>query len=987
MKKLLNFGLLLFLLLPTLGIAQITFFNIPSDFAIIPRNTKTNSGTFRVNGEVTFTQYKSVELRAYVKGVLTSKVSKQIYFSGSSAPFDLQIIVPAGLINYEFQIYASDGFGAYLKRTVKQVAFGDIILITGQSNSVANSYNGLANSSYSDSFIRSFGNSTYIESDAANDLQWHLADGDGYYSSGCIGQWGLVLAKQIIDSAKVPIGIINNGVGGTPIDYHKKNYSSPMDLKSSYGRQLYRASKCYVANEARYMMYYQGESDGSNAKLHDSLFKIMHRDWLIDYPGLLKVYVVQVRDGCGSPSLQLREVQRQFEFKLSRTRTLTVNGFNGHDGCHFGFANGYQSLGFEAAQVLLTEFYGKKTKNDVYPLNPLYAYISNSNLKQITLELNQADQTLKADANFYELFQLESNPSTSIVGGKIINNKIVLNLSSTICSLNGLSYNGAARANPWVTNLKGIGLLSFYKLPIYASKRVSNTMRVCKNKTFKLSCDSVAGYSYIWKGNNGNFLSKLANPSLKLDSSEIFKLIIEDNLKICKADTQYVTVLVEEVPKPNFDSDYHLCTNDSLQINLNSPGNQTSWTRDNIKISSLLTSIKLAGSYIINVASGLGCTNSDSFKVTKTLALNLIDSIYYHCPETALRIQSKHAMRFYRWNNQLSDSNSSYWFDTGIVSLVALDTNDCYHYDTARVNDFYVEPINFNTNPVFCEFDQFVFLKPITTRKWFWNSKAYTTNFYAVSLADSLHALLLDSNNCEQNFDIIPSIIKKPAQSMSQYILCEGKDVLVKLDPKYTYQWQSGTSSANVTIYTSGVHRFKVFDNFCEFNDSITVSVSKKPVWNIPTDTSLCSGQKIKLLIPQSLFKVRINNLPIKDSILLEFPQGYVISGADGQDCKHTWYIIIREKTCVNSSKIQAAISFDLYPNPTSNELIIQSNSNFGKEISIELFNTLGERITNFEVIQQTEKSKLLLRQLSKGIYFLKLDDSNGSGIYKIVIN
>ena len=444
--------------------AQIIFDKTPKDFAIIPRNPVTNMGSFEVSGIVPDNKYTTIEIRAYQKGKLKGNSIKTLYFTGSYSTFNFQLNLAAGLFNYDFKFYLNDGTTSKLVTEVKSVAFGDVILITGQSNAVANSHNGTVNSKYGDSFIRSFGTASSNGSAVFSNLNWYIANGDGYYDKGTVGQWGLVMARQIMDSVKVPIAIINNAVGGTPITFHQKNPSNPIDLNTSYGRHLFRATEAQVNKKARFMFYYQGESDGSAAKLHDSLFKIMHRDWRTDFIGLEKIYVVQVRSGCGSPSLQLREVQRQFEFVLPRTRTLTMTGFSGHDGCHFALAKGYESLGFEAANCMLDEFYGKKNKKDIYPLNPVYAYFSKADYTEITLELNQHIQTLKGDVNFYQLFQLEGNSGVIITGGSIVKNKIVLNLSAKACSIKGLSYNGAAGAPPWVTNSNGIGLLSFYNL-------------------------------------------------------------------------------------------------------------------------------------------------------------------------------------------------------------------------------------------------------------------------------------------------------------------------------------------------------------------------------------------------------------------------------------------------------------------------------------------------------------------------------------------
>jgi hypothetical protein len=538
--------------------AQISFDKCPKDFAIVPRNSTNNIGTFRISGTVNNPKYSSIEIRSYLKGNLKSKSVKNLVFKGSSANFDLQMNQTAGLLNYDFYIYLNNGSTSTLVKSIKSVAFGDIILITGQSNAVANTYNGLANSTYQDSFIRSFSTSYPGAAQVSADSNWYMANGDGYYNTGTIGQWGLVMARQIMDSMKVPIGIINNAVGGTPITFHQKNYLNPMDLNSSYGRHLYRATKAEVNKKARFMFYYQGESDGAAAILHDSLFKILHRDWRIDFPGLEKIYVVQVRNGCGSPSLQLRESQRKFEFVLPITLTLTMTGFNGHDGCHFALKNGYESLGFEAANCVLAEFYIKKNIKNIYPLSPVYAYFSKSDYSQISLELNHYIQNLKADANFYQLFQLEGNPGVTITGGSIVNNKIVLNLSGKVCKISGLTYDGKAGSQPWVTNSNGIGLFSFYNLPVYATKRFGAIVNLCKGDYFNPKIDTIPGYTYLWKGRTTKLSSTKAWPVIKPGQSEIFELIIQDKLKFCKADTQLYFLTIDSVKKPNLEPYVHL---------------------------------------------------------------------------------------------------------------------------------------------------------------------------------------------------------------------------------------------------------------------------------------------------------------------------------------------------------------------------------------------------------------------------------------------
>lgn len=99
-------------------------------------------------------------------------------------------------------------------------------------------------------------------------------------------------------------------------------------------------------------MYFQGESDGPYPAFHDSLFRILYKDWFIDYKGIQQNYFVQVRTGgCGSPTAAFSEVQRQFEFTLNKLKVISANGLNAHDGCHYGFVNGYELLGKEISAL------------------------------------------------------------------------------------------------------------------------------------------------------------------------------------------------------------------------------------------------------------------------------------------------------------------------------------------------------------------------------------------------------------------------------------------------------------------------------------------------------------------------------------------------------------------------------------------------------------------------------------------------------------
>ena len=965
--------------------AQIIFEKTPKDFAIIPRNPATNMGSFEVSGIVPDNKYTTIEIRAYQKGKLKGNSIKTLYFTGSYSTFNFQLNLAAGLFNYDFKFYLNDGTTSKLVTEVKSVAFGDVILITGQSNAVANSYNGTVNSKYGDSFIRSFGTASSNGSAVFSNLNWYIANGDGYYDKGTVGQWGLVMARQIMDSVKVPIAIINNAVGGTPITFHQKNQSNPTDLNTSYGRQLFRATEAQVNKKARFMFYYQGESDGSAAKLHDSLFKIMHRDWRTDFIGLEKIYVVQVRSGCGSPSLQLREVQRQFEFVLPRTRTLTMTGFSGHDGCHFALAKGYESLGFEAANCMLDEFYGKKNKKDIYPLNPVYAYFSKADYTEITLELNQHIQTLKGDVNFYQLFQLEGNSGVIITGGSIVKNKIVLNLSARACSIKGLSYNGAAGAPPWVTNSNGIGLLSFYNLPVYAAKRVGGIVNLCSGSNFTPKIDTITGYTYLWKGNSSKLSSTKAWPVIKPKLSETFELTIQDKSKVCKADTQFYYLNIDSVKNPNLPSFIHLCPGDSFKTGLNYTSNSFVWKRNNIELSkSQNIIIKEKGTYSVDIYSGYNCRIGDTILVTQSLAVNILDSVYYKCPESMLNLKAPKNFVSYCWNNDTTMITDSFLVKGGLVKIRTKDSTACIYKDSAIIKNYITENYFLDTVPVFCDYSYHLYFKPARIVTWYLNSNEILNNYYYFTQKDSGYFKLFDSNNCSQDIAIAPKVIKKPIQQNYSYPVCDGQSTTVQLNPAYNYQWIDGYFGSKKTITHSGIYKYKVINTFCEYEDSILFWKPEKPKWNIPTDTVICKESNIHFDLPKTIISAFVNGIKFIDTVELKEEGYYQISGFDSLNCSYDWSIRVTEKNCLNTSNIERLKSYTLYPNPATHQIVLIGETVFS-QFKLMLFDFSGRQLPlKYEVISLNE-IHIDISTLSAGIYLLKLENKGTYSNFRVV--
>jgi len=142
--------------------AQISWINKPRDFQFIGRKISSNKGRVVFEGWITQTGYTALQISQ--KGASGSVVRYSVPFTynGSGQAYFYQVVyISAGKINYEFDVALGSGSIFSSSLNIKGIACGDAYLISGQSNSVANSYNGLANPVYQDSFIRSYGSSSY----------------------------------------------------------------------------------------------------------------------------------------------------------------------------------------------------------------------------------------------------------------------------------------------------------------------------------------------------------------------------------------------------------------------------------------------------------------------------------------------------------------------------------------------------------------------------------------------------------------------------------------------------------------------------------------------------------------------------------------------------------------------------------------------------------------------------------------------------------
>ena len=166
--------------------------------------------------------FESITVELYKGAVLHETLTENLNFTNDNAQFNINISVDAELSKYNIKVYANSQNQSLLVREINDIVCGDVFIVQGQSNAAAVQYSG-SSGAYESDFIRVYAGGATSSSGLINNDQWYYGQGNGNENTnGNTGQWGLVLAKKLIDELSIPIAIFNGAHGGQPIEFFQR---------------------------------------------------------------------------------------------------------------------------------------------------------------------------------------------------------------------------------------------------------------------------------------------------------------------------------------------------------------------------------------------------------------------------------------------------------------------------------------------------------------------------------------------------------------------------------------------------------------------------------------------------------------------------------------------------------------------------------------------------------------------------------------------
>jgi hypothetical protein len=973
MRFLLFFICIVFFLNAKIASAQLLLTKAPIEGAFLARNLKTNSAIVPIQGKVTDPSISSFYIRIYQSGVLIHTRKVPFKFINGEAEINQWLSLPSGKYIYKinFELIGS----STISYSINNIIVGDVYLIQGQSNAVAASYQAFDKSFY-DTFCLSFGSSSTNGAVVESDTNWYPTNADNYYSKGTVGQWGAVMAKLLVDSFSIPICLLNGAVGGTRITQHQMDQSNPENLSTIYGRLLYRVRKAKYENNIRGIIYFQGESDGTLATQHDTLFQKLHQSWLHDYPGFEKLYVIQVRSGCGNPSIQLRDVQRRFEDSLVNCKSVSANGLNGHDGCHYRFDLGYKQMGVQMAALIGRDYYGSKRKN-IDPPHIKSCHFSNSTKTEITLEMRNSSDDLYIDTLFHQLFGIEGDPGVTITKGELINNKIVLQLSQSSCKIIGLTYDGLPYKRAWVKNSLDMGLISFYNVPIIQlSPTKSNT--ACKNTTVTLSAPFIDGCTYTWKRIATNVISQGRELKIVATKDEEFTLFINYDKSVCKQkDTFEVRLYTDSINIPVLGPDRTICFGKNWRFEPDTFGfDHFLWQGARAPLNSFDYLSDTTETIGLIAQSRAGCTYKDECQVFLSIPKVILPDDTIVCPNEKILVSITDTFSNYYWNDKIG--NDSFYAESGLLVLRVIDRQNCEASDTMKIDNYEVAS-KIEVPNALCFGTTSIIYKKEYINSWFKDSDTIGDSL-VLSSPSTFLLHIIDLNYCSTFDSFHIKAMPLPVFELGKDSgLCSNTELLIQLPQgSYKYYWNNKmVLSPEILIIEAGSYSAIIVDtNACYYGDSINFIPYASPSLDQFFDSILCENEKWMLPLNPALLYT-INGQSVFNSVTFQSEGTYRIYATNKYNCASKKNIDIRFKKCELLTPFFTINPLQIYPNPSLGLVIIVNSSH--KMLAGELFSINGEFVRSIDL--SPGENILNLKNQKASIYQLRIDSS----VYRIV--
>ena len=496
--------------------------------------------------------------------------------------------------------------------------------------------------------------------------------------------------------------------------------------------------------------------------------------------------------------------------------------------------------------------------------------------------------------------------------------------------------------------------------------------------TVLLSSDFLPGDTISFTYSFTEDLSNVATYSLEASTS----ITIDTNTA---NDTLSTTIITYGYPTVILSDTVNICNGSSAQL-IVSGGDSYLWstleTTDTITVTPTTDT-----AYTVVVTDTNICSTTDTVYVNlNTVSVNITGNTTV-CEGSSYNVSASGGTS-YLWNT--GDTTASVSFmptDTTTYTVTVTNSIGCSASDSITVN-LIATNFTFPTDTFVCAGDSLQMIAGGGV-SYSWSTGATTnTDWITPTDTTTYYITITDANVCSQtdsfvvNYNLFPTL----TTSFTDTTLCSNYPLTVTAYGADTYSWTNGDSTAiaNITSSANTTYTVTGTTNGCSISADVIVTVNQSPDINLDDEYLLYTNNSIILGVTGGYTYLWNTGETTKDIFISGDSLGhgtynYWVKATATNGCITTDSTIINVSWGVGFNENKTT-KINMYPNPTSNYLIISTNFDY---FSYQLIDIKGNIISSDVV--NSNVAKIDFSMFDKGIYFVKVTNNEKTFTNKII--
>ncbi|MCC6371928.1 MAG: T9SS type A sorting domain-containing protein [Bacteroidia bacterium] len=228
------------------------------------------------------------------------------------------------------------------------------------------------------------------------------------------------------------------------------------------------------------------------------------------------------------------------------------------------------------------------------------------------------------------------------------------------------------------------------------------------------------------------------------------------------------------------------------------------------------------------------------------------------------------------------------------------------------------------------------------------------------------------------------SLVVNPRPVMSVFsstnAICEGNTLTLNGYGNAQYIWSTGSNNNNISVSPSitTIYYLTGFNNFaCTSTASMQVVVYPKPIVTAVSSKSVsCSGEQITLSATgaksYSWSSTVVSAVGATIPVIPTANTVFTITATDSMGCNNSTLLYLSINPCLGIDANQDLGVPRIYPNPANAQISLKGVT---ANVNVEVFDALGKLVLSEKSLNY--QNSLLIQQLSRGIYVLKISEAD----------